>query len=146
MSYCWMNSLWPSDAIWRRKISSSFDQVMTYVACLVSSHFLNQCWLIVNWSIRDKGRWNIHQIQSYSCKKMNLYMLSAKCRPLCSGLKRLIRQTIWLPSVNHFVVACGGWRLFSGPLAALLLHYESADSPFFMYQQYPWHSCHKNQT
>ena len=41
-----LNSLWPSDAIWRQRSGSTFAQVM---ACylMAPSHYLNQCWLII---------------------------------------------------------------------------------------------------
>ena len=42
-----VNSLWPSDAIWRQKSGSTLTQVMA--CCLkVPSHYLNQCWLIIS--------------------------------------------------------------------------------------------------
>ena len=42
-----MNSLWPSDAIWRHRSWSTLAQVMA--CCLTApSHYLNQCWLIIN--------------------------------------------------------------------------------------------------
>ena len=42
-----LNSLWPSDAIWRHRSWSTLTQVMA--CCLVTpSHYLNQCWLIVS--------------------------------------------------------------------------------------------------
>ena len=31
------------------------------VACLVPSHYLNQYWLIVNWTLRNKLKWNSNQ-------------------------------------------------------------------------------------
>ena len=41
-----MNSLWPSDTIWRHKSRSTLAQVMA--CCLMApSHYLNQCWLII---------------------------------------------------------------------------------------------------
>ena len=41
------NSLWPSDAIWRQRSGSTLAQVMA--CCLIApSHYLNQCWLIIN--------------------------------------------------------------------------------------------------
>ena len=41
-----INSLWPSDAIWRQWSRSTLMQVMA--CCLTApSHYLNQCWLIV---------------------------------------------------------------------------------------------------
>ena len=42
-----INSLWPSDAIWRQRSGSTLTQVMAY--CLTApSHYLNQCWLIIS--------------------------------------------------------------------------------------------------
>ena len=42
-----INSLWPSDTIWRHKSGSTLDQVMA--CCLTApSHYLNQCWLIIS--------------------------------------------------------------------------------------------------
>ena len=41
----YINSLWPSDAIWRHRFGSTLVQVMA--CCLTApSHYLNQCWLI----------------------------------------------------------------------------------------------------
>ena len=41
-----INSLWPSDAIWRQGCGSTLAQVMA--CCLTApSHYLNQCWLII---------------------------------------------------------------------------------------------------
>ena len=40
-----VNSLWPSDVIWRQGSNSTLAQVMA--CCLTApSHYLNQCWLI----------------------------------------------------------------------------------------------------
>ena len=42
-----INSLGPSDAIWRQKSGSTLAQVMA--CCLTApSHYLNQCWLIIS--------------------------------------------------------------------------------------------------
>ena len=41
---CLVDSLWPSDTIWRRRSRSALVQVMA--CCLTApSHYLNQCWL-----------------------------------------------------------------------------------------------------
>ena len=48
----WVNSLGPSDAIWRWRSWSTLVQVMA--CCLTApSHYLNQCWLII--SLRSCG-------------------------------------------------------------------------------------------
>ena len=42
-----VNSLWPSDAIWRQRSGSTLVQIMA--CCLTApSHYLNQCWLIIS--------------------------------------------------------------------------------------------------
>ena len=42
----YINSSWPSDAIWRYRSGSTLAQVMA--CCLTApSHYLNQCWLII---------------------------------------------------------------------------------------------------
>ena len=42
-----LNSLWPSDSIWRHKSGSTLAQVMA--CCLAApSHYMNQCWLIIS--------------------------------------------------------------------------------------------------
>ena len=54
-------STWPSDAIWHHKSWSTFDKVL--VCCLTAtSHYLNQCWLIIkhvlwHWSERNFTKW-----------------------------------------------------------------------------------------
>ena len=42
-----VNSLWPSDVIWRQGSGSTLPQVMA--CCLTApSHYLNQCWFIIS--------------------------------------------------------------------------------------------------
>ena len=51
----WVNSLWPSDAIWRQRSGSTLAQVMA--CCLTApSHYLNQCCLITS-----EVQWHSHQ-------------------------------------------------------------------------------------
>ena len=43
----WLNTLWPSDTIWRHRSGSTLAQVMA--CCLTApSHYLNQCWPIIS--------------------------------------------------------------------------------------------------
>ena len=47
MKFCHINSLWPSDAVWRQRSGSTFAQVMA--CCLTApSHYLYQWWLIIS--------------------------------------------------------------------------------------------------
>ena len=70
----WVNSLWPSDAIWRHRSGSTLVQVMAW--CLTApSHYLNQCWLIISevlwhstegnftWNAQDIYPW--HEFENY---------------------------------------------------------------------------------
>ena len=55
-----LNSLWPSDAIWRQGSRSTLAQVMA--CCLTSpSHYLNQCWLIIS-----KVQWHPSESKFYT--------------------------------------------------------------------------------
>ena len=51
----WVNSLWPSDAIWWQRYESTLAQVMA--CCLMApSHNMNQHWLIIS-----EVKWHSHQ-------------------------------------------------------------------------------------
>ena len=53
------------------------------------SHFLNQCWVIVNWAPRNKLQWNFNQNIKLFFSKMRLKMASAKWRLFRLGLDEL---------------------------------------------------------
>ena len=48
------------------------------VAYSAPSHNLNQCWIIINWTLRNDFQWNFDQNTNFSFKKLHLKMLSAK--------------------------------------------------------------------
>ena len=49
----WVNSLGPNNAIWCQTFWPTLFQART--CCLMAtSHYLKQCWLIVNWTIENK--------------------------------------------------------------------------------------------
>ena len=52
-----LNPLWPNDVLepW-----STLVQVMAW-HLLVPSHYLNQCWIIHNWTPRNKFRWSFNE-------------------------------------------------------------------------------------
>ena len=53
-----VNSLWPSDAIWQHRSGSTLDQVMA--CCLTApSHYLAQCWLIINEVLWNSPKGNL---------------------------------------------------------------------------------------
>ena len=45
------------------------------------SHYLNQCWVMLNWTLRNKLQWNFNK--SFSFTKMHLKISSAKWQPFC---------------------------------------------------------------
>ena len=52
ISFHWINSLYPSDALWWHRSGSTLAQAMA--CCLMApSHYLNQCWLIIS-----EGLWH----------------------------------------------------------------------------------------
>ena len=61
------------------------------VAWWAPSHYLNQCWNIVNWTLRNKLQWNLNRNSYISFKKMHFKMPSGKWRPFCLGLNFLGR-------------------------------------------------------
>ena len=47
------------------------------------SHYLNQCWYIVNWALSSNFREISIEIHTFSFKKLHLKTSSAKWRPFC---------------------------------------------------------------
>ena len=73
----WVNSLWPSDAMWQHRSGSTLGQVMGW--CLtVPSHYPTQCWLIIskvlqhsrktNFTGSAQGIYSWNEFEKYTCK------------------------------------------------------------------------------
>ena len=58
----------------------------------VPSYYLNQCWNIVNLTLRNKILIKIH---TFSFKKMHLKMSSVKWRPFCVSLNVMLMWCHW---------------------------------------------------
>ena len=57
--------------------------LVTYSA---PSHYLNQCWVVVNWTLRKNLQWFFFiKIRNFSFTKMHLKVSSAKWWPFCLG-------------------------------------------------------------
>ena len=71
------------------------------------SHYLNQCWVIVSWTLRNKLQWNINRIQNFSFTKIHRKILSAKWQPFCPGGDELIshhaRALLFTYKHVHFI-------------------------------------------
>ena len=57
-----LNSLRPSDAYMRQWINQHWFR-QWLVAWPAPSHYLNQCWDFVNWTLRNKLQWNFNRNQ-----------------------------------------------------------------------------------
>ena len=89
----WFNSSPPSAAYMRQWIRSALVQIM--VCRLFGAKPLsNQCWVIVNWNLRNKLQWNFDQIKNLSFMKMRLQISSAKWLPFCPGGDELMDHGI----------------------------------------------------
>ena len=54
-------------------------------SCAVPSHYLNQYWIIINWTFGNNLQWNSNQNTKFSFMKMHLIISSPKRRPFCPG-------------------------------------------------------------
>ena len=93
------------------------------------SHYLNQCWNIVDWTLRNKLQWNFNKKHTFSLK-MHLKTSSAKQQPFCFGLNVLnVEETghpfgsgIWwrheMESFSALLAICAGKSTVHGELPA----------------------------
>ena len=71
--------------------------LVTYSA---SNHYLNQCWVIVNWTPRNKLQRNFSQNRKFSFMKMHFKLSSVKWRPFCPGGDELTYRGLLTPCSN----------------------------------------------
>ena len=77
---------------------------------MVPSHYLNQCWNIVNWTIRNKLQWILIEIHTLSFKKLPLKLASAKWRPFCLGLNVLMGPYCVLANIDQVTAWLHQWN------------------------------------
>ena len=81
------NSFRPSDAYMHQQTNDHwFTQWL--VAWLAPSHYVNQCWFIVNWNLRNKLKWNSNRnskvfIQENTFENVVWKMAAILSRPQC---------------------------------------------------------------
>ena len=75
----------------------------------MSSYYLNQYWVFVNWTLRNKLQWNLNRNTKIFIHENALKISSAKWRPFCPGgdeLTHLLlkpeysRRTVWNSSCS----------------------------------------------
>ena len=82
-----LNSLRPSDAYMRRWSNHHWFR-QWLVAWSAPNHYLNQCWDIVNWTLRNKLQWNFNQntnifIQKNAFENIVCETVAILFRPQC---------------------------------------------------------------
>ena len=134
----WVNSLWPSDTIWRHKSGSTLAQVMASFLT-APSHYLNQCGLVISkvqWHssecnfTRDTSaisQWN--KLENYLSKilfqspwgqwvnSQGMYLFSQNISAATSdGLRltpyrhwRYLRLAPWQPSTPQYMIQLSNW-------------------------------------
>ena len=60
------------------------------------SHYLNQCWNIVNWTLRNKFQWNFNRNSNIFIYENRMKISSAKWRSFCPCLNVLTHYFRWL--------------------------------------------------
>ena len=85
----------PSAEFLRQWIGSALVQIM---ACRLvgASHYRNQIYLIVNWTLRNKLPWYLNQNTKISFTKMHLKISPAKWRPYSPGGDELNKYIVFL--------------------------------------------------
>ena len=83
-----LNSLWPSDIIWRHKSGTTLAQLMA--SCLTTpSHYLNQCWFIIEGVLWHFTR-NAHELIRNMCSKITLLTHWDRVTHICVGKLTII--------------------------------------------------------
>ena len=99
---------------------------------LLPSHYLNQCWNIVDWTLGNKLKWNLNQnsnifIQANAFENVIWKMVAYLCCPQCvkhrNGIERcsnanfssLVAQkvSLWYLVVLLMITQLAPWQLFN---------------------------------
>ena len=74
----WFNSYPPISAYMVPWIGSA---VVQFNISSARSHYINQCWVIVNWTLKNKLQWNFYQNKNVFFTEIHLKISLAKWRP-----------------------------------------------------------------
>ena len=108
-----VNSLRPSDAYMRQLTNHHWFRwwLVTWPA---PNHYLNQCWNIVNWTIRNKLQWNLNRnsnifIQENAFESVICEMAAILSQPQCVntfrlGLNSCSFRCIFFCKSNHILI------------------------------------------
>ena len=92
-----INSVWPSDAIWRHRSGLTLAQVMA--CCLTAlSHYLSQCWLITSKVHWQSFEGNFKKIPQPPFTKISLEMTYLKLNWNIPGANEFMKTRVLLNS------------------------------------------------
>ena len=153
----WVNSLWPSDAIWWQGSGSTLAQVMA--CCLMApSHYLSQCWLIISevmWyshvgnftgNAPDINNKNVLQNYTIEIISMSPYFSgSSELKIICvdfdplsvnptTDVTHIFYLYYWLPYYQHLIIFMSCW--YAVTRVPLILSWEVMS--FGLYSCYQW--------
>ena len=74
------------------RTASWIMRLSIWTAWRAPSHYLNQCWNIVNWALRNKLQWNLDRNQQIFIQENISKMSSGKWRPFCFGINVLTQR------------------------------------------------------
>ena len=93
----------------RYQTTPSLVQIMAWCLFLGSSHYLNQCWHVVNWTLENKFLWNLNPnsnifIQENVFENVVINMVNILSWPQCvkSWTYSSVAQTFWICFVKNF--------------------------------------------
>ena len=141
-----MNTLFPSDAIWRYRTRSTLVQVVAW--CLMApSHYLKQCWLNIKW-----GQWHLFKGNSTRIMSATSHKNYLENHLLQISFKSPRGHWVNGPWVNPYLwclQTSGYWFLLI--LALCLLHILNkspksrsiCEEIYCFFSQSGFHSCFK---
>ena len=112
----------PSAAHMRQWIRSALGQT---VACSTPSHYLNQCWVIINWTLRKKLQWNFNQnanpfihenaYENIVCEKAAILSKGDELRAVAPRTRRS-----YCPACRTYLIATRFWVVVICPIIKCL--------------------------
>ena len=123
LAYITVNSLRPSDAYMRRWTNHHCFRKWL-VAWTAPSHFLNQCWNIVNWTLWNKFQWIFN-------RNSNIFIYENEFESVVCEMAAILSrpQCVKMFSRGHWVAV---FNFFSSTIANYLVHqilHERASLP-----------------
>ena len=66
---------------------------LLFTCSSMRTHYPIQCWIIVNWTLKNNTQCNLHQHKQFSYKNMHLIISFAKCCTFCLSLS--VFKSVW---------------------------------------------------